>query len=97
LERIRNLISGTADKGDNEKGAVNAGLRVLDLNVCSIQNKVNELVAQIEIGGYDVVCVTETWLHGDQGWELISKDTYPIKDTAGGQRGQGCLVSKKLN
>ena len=49
---------------------VNAGLRVLYLNTRSIRNKVNELVAHIEIGRYDVVGVSETWLQGDQGWDL---------------------------
>ena len=49
---------------------VNAGLRVLNLNAHSIRNKVNELVAHIEIGQYDVVGITKTWLQGDQGWDL---------------------------
>jgi len=53
-----------------KRETLNAGLRVLYLNVRCIQNKVNELVALIAIGGYDVVGITETWLQGDQGWEL---------------------------
>jgi len=31
-------------------------------------------VALIGIGGYDVVAITETWLQGDQGWELARVD-----------------------
>ena len=66
---------------------VNAGLRVLYPNACNIQNKVNELVAHIEIGRYDVVGITETWLQGDQGWDLNSQGY--VSDRKDRQLGKG--------
>jgi len=48
------------------RGVVKVGLKVLYLNAQSFQNNINELVVQIEIGGYNVVGVTEMWLQGDQ-------------------------------
>ncbi|XP_059846738.1 uncharacterized protein LOC132405715 [Hypanus sabinus] len=46
------------------------GLRILYLNACSVRNKTDELEAQMKMGNYDIVGVTETWLQGDQAWEL---------------------------
>ena len=45
-------------------------IKTLYLNARSIRNKVNELTAQISTNGYDLVAITETWLQGDQDWEL---------------------------
>ena len=30
----------------------------------------DELVQQIDVKRYDIVGITETWLQGEQGWEL---------------------------
>ncbi|XP_059843783.1 uncharacterized protein LOC132403935 [Hypanus sabinus] len=45
-------------------------LKVLYLNARSIRNKIDELTVQIITYGYDIVAITETWLQGDQDWEL---------------------------
>ena len=77
IEGGRNLTSGRAKKVTSMgREVVNVGLRVLYLNARSIRNKVNELVAHIEIGWYDVVGITETWLQGEQGWELKNLQGY---------------------
>ena len=46
------------------------GLRILYLNARSVRNKADELEAQMNMGNYDIVGITETWLQGDQAWEL---------------------------
>ena len=46
------------------------GLRILYLNARSVRNKADELEAQMKMGNYDIVGITETWLQGDQAWEL---------------------------
>ncbi|XP_059824367.1 hydroxyacid oxidase 2 isoform X1 [Hypanus sabinus] len=46
------------------------GLRILYLNARSVRNKTDELEAQVKMGNYDIVGITETWLQGDQAWEL---------------------------
>ena len=71
IEGGMDLTSGKEKKVTSmRREVVNAGLRLLYLNECSIQNKVNELVALIEIGRYNVVGITEMWPQGDQGWDL---------------------------
>ncbi|XP_078410452.1 uncharacterized protein LOC144687812 [Cetorhinus maximus] len=94
LERARNLTSSTSDKGTTmRKGTGNTGLKVLYLNARSIRNKVNELVAQIKIGRYDVVGITVTWLQGDQEWELnIQGYTSYRKDRQVGRGGGVALL-----
>ncbi|XP_055521745.1 uncharacterized protein LOC129715880 [Leucoraja erinacea] len=52
------------------KSVVKTSLKALCLNARSIRNKVDELNVQIAINDYDIVGITETWLQGDQGWEL---------------------------
>ncbi|PJG57359.1 hypothetical protein CUC53_18450, partial [Aeromonas cavernicola] len=46
------------------------GLRILYLNARSVRNKADELEAPVRMGNYDVVGITETWLQGDQTWEM---------------------------
>ena len=46
------------------------GLKILYLNARSVRNKADELEAQMKIGNYDIVGITETWQQGDQAWEL---------------------------
>ena len=55
-------------------------------------DEVDELIAQIDVNGYDIIGITETWLQGDQGWELsvlgysvFRKDRH--KGTGGGVAG----------
>ena len=61
IEGGRNLTSSRANKVTSpRREMVNAGLMVLYLNARSIRNNLNELVAHIEIGRYDVVGITGT-------------------------------------
>jgi len=97
LETVRNLTSGTADKGMTMKRwTVNAELEMLYVNVCSVQNKTIEISAHIEIG-YDALGSRGMLLQGNQCSEL-SIQAYKSyrKDRQGGrggmQRGRGCLV-----
>ncbi|XP_059845547.1 uncharacterized protein LOC132404945 [Hypanus sabinus] len=52
------------------KGEGSTELKVLYMNARSIRNKVDELEAQLEIGKYNVVGITETWLQADRAWEM---------------------------
>ena len=52
------------------KSVVKTSLKALCVDARSIRNKVDELNVQIVINEYDIVGITETWLQGDQGWEL---------------------------
>jgi len=66
---------------------------VLYLNARSVRIQINELVAQIEIGRYDVVGITETWLQGVQDWELnIQGFTSYRKDRQVGRGGGVALL-----
>ncbi|XP_067873105.1 uncharacterized protein ldlrad2 [Heterodontus francisci] len=47
---------------------------VLYTNAGSIRNKLNELQAQIQLGGCDMLTITETWLQDGQHWELNTPD-----------------------
>lgn len=49
---------------------MNIELKVVYLNALSIGNKVDELIAQFEIGRFGVVGITELRLKKDQNWEL---------------------------
>ena len=46
---------------------------MLYFSACRIQNKENEFVVQLEIGRYDIVGVTESWLKEGHSWELNIK------------------------
>jgi len=50
-----------------ERGTSRTRLKTLYQNARSIRNKVNELTVQIEINGYDLVGIAETWLLEDRG------------------------------
>ncbi|XP_059824114.1 uncharacterized protein LOC132393193 [Hypanus sabinus] len=69
---------------------------VKQLNIC---NKVDELNVQIVINEYDIDGITETWLQGDQGWEL-NIQRYSIFRRDGQERkggGVALLVREKIN
>ena len=56
--------------GIDVKGEMRMELKVLYMNAQSIRSKVDELEAQLEVGRYDIVGITETWLQEDRAWEL---------------------------
>ena len=63
-------VEGEGDSVSSNRVQIKAGIRTLCLNARSIRNKVNELMVQISTSGYDLVAITETWLQGDQDWEM---------------------------
>ncbi|XP_059837345.1 uncharacterized protein LOC132400424 [Hypanus sabinus] len=60
---------------------MNTGQKVFHLNECSIRNKVNDIVAELEIGRRDVEGITESWLEEDHRWDLKSQNTPYIERT----------------
>ena len=56
--------------GIDVKGEMRKELKVLFLNAQSIRSKVDEFEAQLEVGRYDIVGITETWLQEGRAWEL---------------------------
>ena len=90
MKRLSKPRSTTLRK---QKGTVNRELKVLYLNARSVRNKVDELVAQIVTGRYDVVGITETWLQGVQDWQLnIQGFTTYRKDREVGRGGGVALL-----
>ncbi|XP_059802213.1 uncharacterized protein LOC132378916 [Hypanus sabinus] len=75
------------------KGEGSTELKVLYMNALSIRNKVDELEAQLEIGKYNVVGITETRLQADRAWEMnIQGYTSYRKDRLTGKRGGVALL-----
>ena len=78
-----------------QKESTKTSIRALYLNSRSIQNKVNELTAQIIANEYDLVAITETWLqHGDE-WELNIQGYQTVRrDRQEGKGGDVALIFK---
>lgn len=73
------------------KGSKNH-LKVLYLNARSIRNKINELTVQLSIYSYDIVAITETWLQGDQDWELNIEGYSTIRKDRQERKGGGVAL-----
>ena len=55
----------------------------------------DELVAQIDVKGFDIVDIRVTWLQGEQGWELnIEGCSVFRKDRQKGKGGRVALFIK---
>jgi len=73
-------------------------LKIIHLNVCSLKDKIGILEA--EFGSYDVICITETWLHsGINNTEIsIPNFHFPFrKDRESRGGGVAVYVKSSLN
>ena len=72
-------------------------LSIIHLNVCSVKDKLDTLEA--EFGSYDVLCITETWLHdGISSNDILIPGFHPPfrKDRQGRGGGVAVYVSQNL-
>ena len=63
-------IATVKNSGKGTSNVKKMSLMAVCLNAWSICNKIDELIGQIDINRYGIVGIMETWLQGDQGWEL---------------------------
>lgn len=68
-------------------------LEIMQYNVRSLSNKITEFRDYLDACDYDVVCVTETWLHGDIPDTAVNITGYNIvrRDRRDGRGGGVCV------
>jgi hypothetical protein len=78
-------------------GSTRKEIKFLYFNATSLSNKLNELVAIVELDKPDIILVSETWLDDKSNANINGYNQYR-KDRAYGSGGGVCIyVSKKLN
>ena len=65
----RQLVNGSARNHKNK----NKKISVYYCNARSLRNKFRELIAEVVIKDYDVICVSESWVSEDYNKDLLSE------------------------
>lgn len=73
-----------------------SSLKVAHYNIRSLLSKINEFREYVDVCDYDLICISETWLHGDIPDSAVGISGYTLRRRDRPSRGGGVYVCEEL-